>query len=275
MRNTEEDGFSCLEERAENLIAFLKTQPSDQSRDRRDEINDQEDGDDLSYETSSGASWGDERASRDGGGSCCSYSRSRSSVRPRRHSSCTLQPSARARRSQSRPRSMSHRHGSSRRRHRDVIVLTSPRAPPAEGSSRSWKRSRSRTAVAESATQYSRSDDRKRSGRKQSTPGPGQQLTLAEGDSTEVHMNKAQILQGLSQKNNEPTWQAHIMVPQITGGTNYAGRLRTFTVRCPVRLAEDQALEDAKRLEAAAPDGPQAVRAVANELQRTKTRDHH
>lgn len=65
------------------------------------------------------------------------------------------------------------------------------------------------------------------------------------------------------------------MVPQITGGTNYAGRLRTFTVRCPVRLAEDQALEDAKRLEAAAPDGPQAVRAIANELQRTKTRDHH
>lgn len=104
---------------------------------------------------------------------------------------------------------------------------------------------------------------------------PGQQPTPAEGESTEVHVNKAQILRGLSQKNNEPTWQAHIMVPQITGGMNYAGRLRTFTVRCPVRLAEDQALEDAKRLEAAAPDGPQAVRAIANELQRRKTRDHH
>lgn len=88
-------------------------------------------------------------------------------------------------------------------------------------------------------------------------------------------VNKAQLLQGVSQKNNEPTWQAHILVPQVTGGINYAGRIRTFTVRCPVRLSEDQALQDAKQLEEAAPNGPQAVRAVANELQRTKTTGEH
>jgi len=187
---TSTDGFSCLEERAENLLAFLKTQPADQSRERREEIEDQEDGDDLSYESSSVASWGDERASHDGGGSCCSNSRSRSSLQARRHSSCNLQPSARTRRSHSKPRSTSCRRGSSRRRHRDIVVLTSPRAPC---SAKSWKRSRSRTMAAETTTQYSRSDDRKRSGRanadacERKRSKPGQQLMPDEGEPTEVH----------------------------------------------------------------------------------------
>lgn len=51
---------------------------------------------------------------------------------------------------------------------------------------------------------------------------------------------------------------------------NHSGRARTMCVRGPSRPSKDQALRDAKLLNEAAPDGPKAVRAAANQMQRTK-----
>lgn len=234
------DGFSGLEERAEHLLAFLKSQPTEHDRDKPDDGDD--DQAEHSYDSASCASWGDEAST---GRS------SRSSSHPRRHSPCSLRPSTRAIES-SRARSRSRKCSASITNHKSgEVKLTSPKA---SGSSRAWKRSGSNI----------RADARKLS--------PAARAPLRQSGTGELaQVNKAELVQGNSQKNGEPTWQAHILVPQITGGTNYAGRIRTFTVRCPVRLSEEQAREDAKQLEEAAPKGPQAVRAVANELQRTKT----
>lgn len=69
----------------------------------------------------------------------------------------------------------------------------------------------------------------------------------------------------------EPTWQAEIYVPQ--GGSlalNHSGRLRTMCIRGPSRTTQEQAARDAQKLNDAAPEGPRAVRSVANQMQRTK-----
>jgi len=79
------------------------------------------------------------------------------------------------------------------------------------------------------------------------------------------------VVEGVPQHNGEPTWKAEIYVPQ--GGNqqmNHSGRLRTMCIRGPSRVSQEQAERDAKILNEAAPDGPKAVRTVANQMQRTK-----
>jgi len=46
--------------------------------------------------------------------------------------------------------------------------------------------------------------------------------------------------------------------------------MRTMCIRGPSRVSQEQAERDAKILNQSAPDGPKAVRTVANQMQRTK-----
>jgi len=84
-------------------------------------------------------------------------------------------------------------------------------------------------------------------------------------------INVALVCQGVPLHSGEPTWQAEIYVPQ--GGMNmlnHAGRQRTMCIRGPSRTSQEQADEDAVILNKSAPEGPKAVRTVANQMQRTK-----
>jgi len=78
------------------------------------------------------------------------------------------------------------------------------------------------------------------------------------------------VVEGVPLHSGEPTWKAEIYVPQ--GGAqlmNHSGRLRTMCIRGPSRVSQEQAERDAKVLEEAAPEGPKAVRTVANQMQRS------
>lgn len=84
-------------------------------------------------------------------------------------------------------------------------------------------------------------------------------------------MNVAIVCQGVPLHSGEPTWQAEIFVPQ--GGNqmlNHSGRQRTMCIRGPSRSSQEQAEHDAKVLNDSAAEGPQTVRKVANQMQRTK-----
>jgi len=283
-----------LEERAERLIAYLAPQQEKDAQDAQAGCD--EDGE-YDEEGGSSASWGES-----------SGASSHSSSQSRRHSTGSHQSRCRARLSSTgRSRSRGHRATSTKRRPGDSRARpsrahesrtgTSRAAGSRAGTSRGGRSGRGHSqrrscsgsgTVALEPARHAASRPRSLSTRPAPRQQPQQeyqhrhppphqaepqsqqvQQPLTSGEAPEV--NKAQLVQGSSPKNGEPTWQAHIMVPQITGGVNYAGRIRTFTVRCPVRLSEAQALDDARQLEDAAPGGPQAVRAVANELQRTKT----
>lgn len=87
-------------------------------------------------------------------------------------------------------------------------------------------------------------------------------------DATE-ELNKAEVLERPALSSGEPIWQAQIdvqVVPQ--GGINHSGRTRVFTIRGPPRKTQEQAESDAKKLSDAAPDGPKAVRVLANQMHR-------
>lgn len=84
-------------------------------------------------------------------------------------------------------------------------------------------------------------------------------------------VNVAIVNEGVPLHSGEPTWQAEIYVPQ--GGSlamNHSGRVRTMCIRGPSRASQEQAERDAKKLNDAAPQGPRQVRAIANQMQRTK-----
>jgi len=83
-------------------------------------------------------------------------------------------------------------------------------------------------------------------------------------------LNKAQVVEGVPLNNGDPTWQAEILVQPPGGGLNHSGRMRTMCVRGPSRASHEQAERDGVQLNNAAVEGAKAVRAVANQLQRTK-----
>merc|ERR1711963_1270399 len=90
----------------------------------------------------------------------------------------------------------------------------------------------------------------------------------------EKELNKAQVVNGTPLNSGDATYQAEILVQPPGGGTNHVGRMRTMCVRGPSRPSYDQAKEDADALNKAAVDGDaKAVRALANELQKTKNKD--
>jgi len=86
----------------------------------------------------------------------------------------------------------------------------------------------------------------------------------AEQHSGEV--NKAEVLERPAVTSGDPVWQAEIVVPQ--GGDNHGGRARVFTIRGPPRKTKDAAARDAEQLTNASPEGPKAVRSLANTLHR-------
>lgn len=79
-------------------------------------------------------------------------------------------------------------------------------------------------------------------------------------------VNKAEVLERPAVCSGEPIWQAEIVVPQ--GGDNHTGRARVFTIRGPPRKTKEQAARDADQLTNISPEGPKAVRALANSLHR-------
>jgi len=79
-------------------------------------------------------------------------------------------------------------------------------------------------------------------------------------------VNQAEVLERPALSSGEPIWQAEIVVPQ--GGVNHAGRTRVFTIRGPPRKTQEQAARDAKQLTEVSPEGPKAVRLLANQMHR-------
>lgn len=79
-------------------------------------------------------------------------------------------------------------------------------------------------------------------------------------------VNQAEVLERPAVSSGESVWQAEIVVTQ--GVVNHVGRTRVFTIRGPPRKAAEQAERDANELNAVAPEGAKAVRALANALHR-------
>lgn len=78
---------------------------------------------------------------------------------------------------------------------------------------------------------------------------------------------EAEVVERPAVSSGEPIWQAQIVATQ--GGTNHSGRTRMFTIRGPPRKTRDLAERDAEQLTAVSPEGPKAVRALANSLHRS------
>lgn len=79
------------------------------------------------------------------------------------------------------------------------------------------------------------------------------------------------MVSGTPLNTGDPTWQAEILIPREgQEGVNHSGNVRTICFRGPSRTAEDQAVTDAAEFDKAAPEGPSAVRTVAQSLQKTK-----
>jgi len=95
---------------------------------------------------------------------------------------------------------------------------------------------------------------------------------LAVGESGNGEINRGQVVDGVPLNNGDPTWQAEILVPPPGGGLNHSGKMRTMCIRGPSRIAYDQAQRDARMFDDVAAEGPKAVRACANQMQRTKKR---
>lgn len=86
-------------------------------------------------------------------------------------------------------------------------------------------------------------------------------------DGEPAEFGKARVLKNPSTGRDE-TWKAEVDIE--TGEVNHVGRRRVMSIRGPSRTTMERAEEDARKLEAAVPQGPQAVRAVGNQLQKTK-----
>ena len=90
---------------------------------------------------------------------------------------------------------------------------------------------------------------------------PHDKLAAAEFSEEEV---QAQVLQQPSLRGGDEIWQAEIDI--ANGTADYFGRVRKFTIRGPPRKSQELANKDAEQLTAASPEGPKAVRALANKL---------
>mmetsp|Transcript_38541 Transcript_38541/g.68031 ORF Transcript_38541/g.68031 Transcript_38541/m.68031 type:complete len:94 (+) Transcript_38541:520-801(+) len=76
----------------------------------------------------------------------------------------------------------------------------------------------------------------------------------------------AEVVERPAVSSGETIWQAQIVATQ--GGMNHSGRTRVFTIRGPPRKTRDAAERDAEQLTAASPEGPKAVRNLANTMHR-------
>mmetsp|Transcript_76910 Transcript_76910/g.148579 ORF Transcript_76910/g.148579 Transcript_76910/m.148579 type:complete len:219 (-) Transcript_76910:200-856(-) len=136
------------------------------------------------------------------------------------------------------------------------------RSPPPRRADHSEERSSSRERSPIRARSVSRgraSSPRPMGGAKAAVPAP------VDGEPTEF--GKARVLKNPSTGRNE-TWKAEVDLE--TGEANHVGRRRIMSIRGPSRTTIERAEEDARKLEAAVPQGPRAVRMVGNQLQKTK-----
>jgi hypothetical protein len=78
---------------------------------------------------------------------------------------------------------------------------------------------------------------------------------------------EAEVIERPAVNSGEPIWQAQICMPQ--GGTNHSGRTRVFNIRGPPRKTAEHAERDAKQLTQISPEGPKAVRTLANQLHKS------
>lgn len=78
---------------------------------------------------------------------------------------------------------------------------------------------------------------------------------------------EAEVVERPAVNSGEPIWQAQIVMPQ--GSQNHAGRTRVFNIRGPPRKTQEQAGRDAKELTNVSPEGPKAVRTLANQLHKS------
>mmetsp|Transcript_103420 Transcript_103420/g.205570 ORF Transcript_103420/g.205570 Transcript_103420/m.205570 type:complete len:141 (-) Transcript_103420:146-568(-) len=89
----------------------------------------------------------------------------------------------------------------------------------------------------------------------------------SQGAAKGTEFGKARILK-TPNTGRDDTWKAEIDIE--AGEVNHVGRKRIMSIRGPSRPSVERAEEDARKLEEAVPRGPQAVRAVGNQLQRTR-----
>uniref|UniRef100_A0A7S1FCF3 Uncharacterized protein n=1 Tax=Noctiluca scintillans TaxID=2966 RepID=A0A7S1FCF3_NOCSC len=123
---------------------------------------------------------------------------------------------------------------------------------------RSDSRRRSRSGRSPSRGSPSRSPRRRSRSRSPEKPERGDGLGIAE------------VVDGAPRPSTgEPTWRTEILMPQGSGGYNYAGKVRTMCIRGPTRVDKEQAKRDAERLQKAADGGDaKTVKAAANEMLR-------
>mmetsp|Transcript_44404 Transcript_44404/g.117824 ORF Transcript_44404/g.117824 Transcript_44404/m.117824 type:complete len:179 (-) Transcript_44404:145-681(-) len=172
------------------------------------------------------------------------------------------------------------------RRGSDSRSRSRRRTPPRKRrhESRSESRDRSRTRRQRRSPPRRRSTPRKRSPSRRRSPSPkpsrsisghrsplpGRTLPKPE-PTAQNNVGKAEVVDGTPLNTGDPTWQGQILVPRMgQDGINHSGNVRTICFRGPSRITKEQAEEDAAQFSKASEDGPQAVRDVAKQLQKTK-----